>query len=87
MKGNKDTKKGRKMLLCSVALGNSYSIINDLKSHDECHNWILPPKGYDSLFVKGRNDSSKGLGVLRSEYILFNIFQAYPKFEIEYDLN
>jgi len=83
---NKKNKKGRKIILCKVALGKTFDITTDLKNQDDYHDYVEPPIGYDSIFVLGRGNAAKGYGVLRTEYILFNPFQALPEFEIEYDL-
>jgi hypothetical protein len=43
-------------------------------------------KGFDSVYVPGRKNCTKGLGVLYDEFIIFNPYQALPYFEVDYDL-
>jgi hypothetical protein len=83
---DKTIKTGRKLILCKVALGKTFEINSDLSKPDLYHDLVEAPEGYDSIFVPGRPKATKGLGVFRTEYILFNKFQALPQYEIEYDL-
>jgi hypothetical protein len=74
------------LILCKVALGRQFKIESDLSKPDLYHDLVEAPEGYDSIFVPGRDSATKGFGVWRTEYILFNKFQALPQYEIEYDL-
>jgi hypothetical protein len=82
VKGN--TTNLKKMLVCKVILGNEYLIDRDLKKGDEFHDMVICPKGYDSIYAKGRNNASNGMGVVNNEFIVFNPYQVYPMYEIEY---
>ncbi|XP_059482669.1 poly [ADP-ribose] polymerase tankyrase-like [Neocloeon triangulifer] len=66
----------RKMLVCKVALGKSYEATAPM-------NGILQaPQGYHSVIAKPRS------GFLNySEYIVYNNYQAYPGYLIEYKVS
>lgn len=74
--GAKHQKKGRKMLLCNVALGKSY-VVKQLQTKDDMHDNVLPPHGYDSIHAFGLGfggnipkcptDGNSALGVRRDE--------------------
>ena len=74
----------KKMLVCKVILGNEFVIKHDLKKQDEYHDLVIPPKGFDSIYAKGRSNAKLGLGVVNNEFIVFNPYQVYPMYEIEY---
>eukprot|EP01080_Neovahlkampfia_damariscottae_P008392 gene8392-217_t len=79
--GFKDKKK---MLVCKVILGNEFMIDRDLKKNDEFHDLVIPPRGFDSIYAKGRKGATNGLGVVNNEFVIFNAYQVYPMYEIEY---
>eukprot|EP01080_Neovahlkampfia_damariscottae_P008506 gene8506-330_t len=43
----KKNKKGRKLILCKVALGKTFTIDQDILNQDDYHDLVEPPSGYD----------------------------------------
>lgn len=84
-------KKKRKLLVCSVMLGNS-EIVESLKMPDEMHDRVLPKPGKHSIYAIGWQDktiprSKMGdtLGVKHDEYVIFHPHQALPLYLITYE--
>lgn len=88
-KGKKSDRSKRKMLLCSVILGEAENI-KLLKTPDERHNVIAPAAGKHSVFAAGfktqtiPTQNGNTLGVMNDEFVVFHPHQILPLYIIEY---
>lgn len=88
-KGKKSDKTKRKMLLCSVILGEAENV-KLLKTPGDMHDRVIPAPGKHSIFALGFKNSTiptlngQTLGVMNDEYIVFHPHQILPLYIIEY---
>lgn len=88
-KGKKNDRTKRKMLLCSVILGEAENV-KLLKTPEQMHDRIAPAKGKHSIFASGfktqtiPTHNGHTLGVMNDEYIVFHPHQIMPLYIIEY---
>jgi hypothetical protein len=88
-KGKKTDRSKRKMLLCSVILGEAENV-KQLKTPSSMHDRVGPAEGKHSIFAVGWKTQTiptkdgQTLGVLNDEYIVFHPHQIMPLYVIEY---
>jgi hypothetical protein len=88
-KGKRTDRTKRKMLLCSVILGEAETV-KQLKSPDQMHERVLPSPGKHSIFAVGFKTQTiptlngQTLGVMNDEYVVFHPHQIMPLYIIEY---
>jgi len=91
MNRNKTAKKGRKMLYCTVELGQC-ECVEELQTADQMHDRTKPCKGCDSIYVMAhkppipKDANGNILAVLNDEYVIFHPHQALPEYLIEFDM-
>lgn len=89
-KGKKTDKLKRKMLLCSVILGEAENV-KVLKTPGQMHDVVAPAQGKHSIFAVGYKNQAavptangNTLGVVNDEYVVFHPHQIMPLYVIEY---
>lgn len=88
-KGKKSDRIKRKMLLCSVILGEAENV-KSLKTPHQMHDISSPAPGKHSIFAVGFKNATiptlngNTLGVVNDEYVVFHPHQIMPLYVIEY---